>query len=100
MAPDAELAAPVDEKGLGVGGMLPSWAMAVLTHDTGVGGTHEVIIFVFMTTLAVGCGPVLDLHSLPFGLVPLAVPAVHVAPFPDTETPRDQGVMSDNSQDG
>jgi hypothetical protein len=100
MAPDAELAAPVDEKGMRVGRMVPTGAMAVLTHDMGVGGTHEVIIFVFMTTLAVGYGTVLDLHSLPFGLAPLAVPAVHVPPFPDTEAPRDQGVMSDNSQNG
>jgi len=98
MAPDAEFPATLNGKGWRVFGMGEPRAMAVLAHDSGVRRLPEVVIFILVAILAVSGCPVLDLERLPIRLVSLAVPAVHIAPFPDSEIVRHQEELADQKQ--
>jgi hypothetical protein len=98
MASYAEFPAAVDGKGKLLLRMIESRAMTVLADDIGMGRLAEVSELFPVTILTVGNGPVLYPECFPVCLVPFPVPAVHIAPFPDTEIPRHQEELSRQQQ--
>jgi hypothetical protein len=66
-------------------GMIIIGAMAIFATDCTMRGVLEVVIFILMAFYTDLGGFVLDRIVLPFGLVGLAVPTVHVAPLLDAK---------------
>jgi hypothetical protein len=98
MTPDAELPPAVYGKGRRVFRVVERRSVAVFAHYIGVGRLTEVVILIPVAIFTVSDCPVLDLDSLPVRLIPLAMPAVHVAPFPDAEILRHQENLADKQQ--
>jgi hypothetical protein len=79
VAPDAELAAPVNIQSAWILGVIEREAMAVFAHDSSVRRIFNVIVLFFMAWNAVCRSSVLNLNAFPVRLIPLTVPAVHIA---------------------
>jgi hypothetical protein len=88
MAADTEPAATVNGKTQRILGVVIIWAVAVFTADGAMGGVLDVVILVLVAFPADRGGLVFDRVLLPFGLVGLAVPAIHVTALIDAEVTR------------
>jgi hypothetical protein len=88
MTADTEPATAVNVQSQRVLGVVIIGAMAVFTADGAVGGVLDVVILV-LVTIPADCGCfVLYRILFPICLVGLAVPAIHVTAFMDTEVIR------------
>jgi len=85
MTADTEPAAAVNVQTQRIRGVIIVGAVAVFTADGAVGRVLDVVILVLMAFPADRGGLVFDRVLLPFGLVGLAMPAIHVAALIDAE---------------
>jgi hypothetical protein len=85
MTANTKPAAAINFKTYRILGVVIIGAMAVFTADGGMGGILDVVILVLMTFPADRGCLVFYREFLPLGLVGLAVPAIHVAPFIDAK---------------
>jgi hypothetical protein len=75
--------------------MLESRSMAVFTLHHFMGRGKNLLFLVAMAVLAVFLPLIFDLKGLPFGYVPLPVPAIHVSSLMDSEVFGDEGDPGD-----
>jgi hypothetical protein len=83
MAPEAEVAAPVKDKFLRISRMLDSRPMTIFTLNHFMAGGVDLLLLFSMAGLTVFLPLIFCLKGLPFLLIRLSIPAVHVTSLMD-----------------
>jgi hypothetical protein len=85
MAPEAEFAAPVKDEFLRISRMLDSRPMTIFTLNSFMTGGVNLLLLFSMAGLTVFLSLIFYLKGLPFLLIRLSIPAVHVTSLMDSK---------------